>query len=84
MALKFFEFIEKSKLTAATEKDLYHVFLVDNTTKTYSLETVSVSEEVALATVAVYTRIGKSCVCLFKKSTKLFVVNPETSEKLLF
>lgn len=84
MALKFFEFIEKSKLIAATEKDLYHVFLVDNTAKTYSLEVVSVSEEVALATVAVYTRIRKSCICLFKKSTKLFVVNPETSEKLLF
>lgn len=84
MAVKFFEFIEKQKLVSSTEKDLFHVFLVDENAKTYTLEVATVSEDVALATVSVYTRIGRPCICIFKKSNKLFTVNPETAEKLLF
>ncbi len=84
MAIKFFEFIDKQKLVSSTEKNIYHVFLVDESSKTYSLEVATVSSDVALATVSVYKRLGKQVICLFKKGNKLFTVNHETEEKLLF
>ncbi|HNC57025.1 MAG TPA: hypothetical protein PLP33_16405 [Leptospiraceae bacterium] len=83
MAIKFFEIVEKQDINKITEKDIYYVFIVDQTTNSYGMELATVSEDIALATASVYARVGKSCVCLFKKGNKLFKVEQDGT-KILF
>lgn len=83
MAVKFFEVVDKQGLSKITEKDLYYIFIVDESTGSYGMELATVSEDIALATASVYGRVGKACVCVFKKGSKLFTVNQDGTKLLM-
>lgn len=83
MAIKFFEVVDKQGLNKITDKDLFYIFVVDETTGSYGMELATVSEDIALATASVYARVSKPCVCIFKKGTKLFTVNQDGTKLLL-
>lgn len=87
--MKFSTPIEKQDLLKSTEKELYHVFKLTKEQESgktfYSLETVSTSIDVALATTSVWNRsMGFDTICLFRKANKLFKVSPEDSSKISF
>jgi hypothetical protein len=83
MAIAFNE-TDKNNLLKCTEKNVFHVFLVDKGNKTpLKLETATLSEDVALANVSVYARLGKETVCLFRKGNTLFRVEND-GKKILY
>lgn len=49
MAVKFFEVVDKQGLSKITEKDLYYIFIVDESTGSYGMELATVSEEIGRA-----------------------------------
>jgi hypothetical protein len=80
---------EKQELLKTTGKELYHVFKVirdqDTGKVLFSLETVSTSPDVALATTSAYIRcMGFEAICLFRKANKLFKVDPVDESKVIF
>jgi len=87
--MKFSTPTEKQELLKTTEKGLYHVFKViknqEKGTVLFSLETVSTSVDVALATTNVFNKcMGFETICLFRKMNKLFKVDPTDNSMIIF
>jgi|688.fasta_scaffold1475031_2 hypothetical protein len=87
MAIVFHSEVDKYNLLKNTEKNVFHVFATkkgsDGKTLNFVLETASLSEDVALANVSVYARLGKETICLFRKGNTLFRVEND-GKKILY
>lgn len=87
MAIDFHAEVDKFNLLKCTEKNVFHVFATkkgsDGKHLLYVLETATLSEDVALANVSVYARLGKETVCLFRKGNTLFRVEND-GKKILY